>query len=189
MSFSAIRTFVADNFALPLPGLPRRRRRRSTGQNWPRTLTIGTASPGGTYHSYGEGLARILTRDLGLPVSVRATQGPAENIALLGTGEIQIAFVTIGAAQQAWNATGAVWRSARARHAGPLPDVRHGLSLRRSRGVRHPLAGRPFGQADRRRPAPGNRRHVYAIGVQGAEDRSGAHLRRLAGPDAPVRTA
>ena len=79
---------------------------QTPGQDWPKTLTIGTASPGGTYHSYGEGLARILTRDLGLPVSVRATQGPGENIALLGTGEIQIAFVTLGAAQQAWNAPG-----------------------------------------------------------------------------------
>ena len=43
----------------------------ATGQtqtNWPATLTIGTASPGGTYHAYGEGLARLLTRKLGLPV-------------------------------------------------------------------------------------------------------------------------
>src|SRR4051794_18299722 len=74
--------------------------------NWPATLTIGTASPGGTYYSYGEGLAQILTRELARPVSGKATQGPSENIALLETGDIQIAFVTLGAAQQAWNATG-----------------------------------------------------------------------------------
>jgi uncharacterized protein len=104
MRFRAIRTIFLITFAVLLPGLTSAQ--ETPGQDWPRTLTIGTASPGGTYHSYGEGLARILTRDLGLPVSVRATQGPGENITLLGTGEIQIAFVTLGAAQQAWNAPG-----------------------------------------------------------------------------------
>src|SRR5829696_9831657 len=75
--------------------------------HWPSSLTIGTASPGGTYFVYGEGLARILTRELGIPVSARATEGPAQNIALLETGEIQLAFVTLGVALQAWNGTGA----------------------------------------------------------------------------------
>jgi uncharacterized protein len=107
MNLSAIRTLVAASaFAVTLPGLASAQEAPPTGQNWPKTLTIGTASPGGTYHSYGEGLAKILARELGLPVSIRATQGPAENIALLETGEIQIAFVTIGAARQAWNAPG-----------------------------------------------------------------------------------
>ena len=75
--------------------------------NWPATLTIGTASPGGTYVAYGEGLAKILTRELGIPVSARETEGPAQSIALLENGEIQLAFVTLGAALQAWNGTGA----------------------------------------------------------------------------------
>ena len=75
--------------------------------NWPATLTIGTASPGGTYFTYGEGLAKILTRELGIPVAARATEGPVQNIALLEKGEIQLAFVTLGVALQAWNGTGA----------------------------------------------------------------------------------
>jgi len=74
--------------------------------NWPETLTIGTASPGGTYHAYGEGLARLLTRKLDIPVFMRSTEGPTENIKLLEAGEIQLAFVTLGVAQQAWNGTG-----------------------------------------------------------------------------------
>lgn len=73
--------------------------------NWPATLVIGTASPGGTYQVYGQGLARILTRELRLPVAARSTGGPAENIQLLEAGEIQIAFVTMGVALQAWNGT------------------------------------------------------------------------------------
>jgi len=75
--------------------------------HWPDHLTIGTASPGGTYHVYGAGLAQILTRELGLPVAMRPTEGPAENIALLEAGEVQVGFVTVGVALQAWNATGA----------------------------------------------------------------------------------
>ncbi|MGB9217369.1 MAG: hypothetical protein WCC42_19340, partial [Pseudolabrys sp.] len=48
---------------------------RSGEPNWPETLIIGTASPGGTYYHYGEGLARLLTRKLGLPVIARPTEG------------------------------------------------------------------------------------------------------------------
>jgi uncharacterized protein len=81
---------------------------RAAEPNWPDDLTIATASPGGTYYVYGAGLARILTRDLGLPVVMRPTQGPAENIALMEAGEAKLGFVTTGVALQAWNATG-VW--------------------------------------------------------------------------------
>ena len=81
---------------------------RAAEPHWPDHLTIGTASPGGTYYVYGEGLARILTRDLDLPVVMRPTEGPAENIALLEAGEAKLGFVTVGVALQAWNATG-VW--------------------------------------------------------------------------------
>src|SRR6476619_5770790 len=79
---------------------------RSGEPNWPETLTIGTASPGGTYHQYGEGLARLLTRKLGLPVAARETEGPVENLKLIETGEIDLAFVTLGIAQQGWSGAG-----------------------------------------------------------------------------------
>ena len=106
MNLRAIRMIFIASLAAFVPGLASAQEAEIPGQSWPSTLTIGTASPGGTYYSYGEGLAQILTRELGRPVSVKATQGPGENITLLETGEIQIAFVTLGAAQQAWNATG-----------------------------------------------------------------------------------
>jgi uncharacterized protein len=81
---------------------------RSGAPNWPDQLTIGTASPGGTYHVYGEGLAKILTRTLDLPVLRLATEGPVQNIELLEAGEAKLGFVTIGIALQAWNGAG-VW--------------------------------------------------------------------------------
>src|SRR5438067_9078646 len=80
----------------------------SAEPNWPDHLSIGTASPGGTYYVYGEGLAKILTRTLDLPVVRLATEGPAQNIVLLEAGEAKLGFVTIGIALQAWNSTG-VW--------------------------------------------------------------------------------
>jgi uncharacterized protein len=81
---------------------------RSGEPNWPDQLLIGTASPGGTYYVYGDGLAKILTRTLDLPVVRLATEGPTQNIELLEAGEAKLGFVTIGIALQAWNGTG-VW--------------------------------------------------------------------------------
>ena len=51
--------------------------------------------------------SRLLTQELDLPVVMRPTEGPSQNILLLETGEIQIGFVTQGVALQAWNSGGA----------------------------------------------------------------------------------
>ena len=101
MRLPACTAILAVTLAFPSPS-------RAAEPNWPDDLTIATASPGGTYHVYGAGLALILTRDLGLPVVMRPTEGPAENIALMEAGEARLGFVTVGVALQAWNATG-VW--------------------------------------------------------------------------------
>ena len=68
---------------------------------WPNAIVIATASPGGTYHAFGVGLARILTRELGIAVSIRETSGPAENLRLVEEGQAQIGFVTTGAVMEA----------------------------------------------------------------------------------------
>jgi TRAP transporter TAXI family solute receptor len=99
-SFLRIVVVLAAVFVLPQVA-------RTGEAHWPETLTIGTGSPGGTYYEYGEGLAKLLTRKLDVPVAMRATEGPTENIKLLEVGEIQLAFVTLGVAQQAWNGSGA----------------------------------------------------------------------------------
>ena len=74
--------------------------------DWPDAITIATGSPGGTYYAYGEGLARLLTRTLGIRVAALETDGPSENINLIEDGAAQIGFVTMGVAQQAWNGVG-----------------------------------------------------------------------------------
>jgi TRAP transporter TAXI family solute receptor len=79
---------------------------RSAEPNWPDGLILATASPGGTYHAYGAGLARMLTRVLGIPVAMRATEGPNQNLVLIEAGEVQLGFVTMGVALQGWNGVG-----------------------------------------------------------------------------------
>ena len=68
-------------------------------------IVIGTASPGGPYLAYGQGLARILSRVLQQEVTAQATQGPAQNIVLLEKREVMFAFVTMGVGLQAWRGT------------------------------------------------------------------------------------
>ena len=107
--------------------------------NWPDQLAIGTASPGGTYYVYGEGLARLLTRALALPVMRLPTEGPAQNIELLESGEAKLGFVTTGIALQAWNGTG-IWagkRPARSmRVAFPMYDTPFQLIVLQESGLR-----------------------------------------------------
>jgi uncharacterized protein len=107
--------------------------------HWPDHLTIGTASAGGTYYVYGEGLAKILTRALDLPVVMQPTEGPTQNIELLEAGEARLGFVTIGIALQAWNASG-VWsgrKPARAMRAiFPMYDTPFQFMVLQDSGIR-----------------------------------------------------
>jgi len=82
-----------------------------------RTIIIGTASPGGPYLAYGQGVARILSRELKREFAAQATQGPAQNIVLLERQEVTLAFITMGVGLQGWNgsdwAKGTKYRSLR----------------------------------------------------------------------------
>jgi TRAP transporter TAXI family solute receptor len=118
--------------------------------HWPDHLTIASAAPGGTYYVYGEGLAKILTRILDLPVTRLATEGPAQNIELLESGEAKLGFVTMGVAMQAWNATG-IWsgrKPARAMRAiFPMYDTPFQFLVLQDSGVRSlsDMAGKRVG--------------------------------------------
>jgi uncharacterized protein len=122
--------------------------------HWPDHVTIGTASPGGTYYVYGDGLAKILTRALDLPVAMRPTEGPVENIELLEAGEAKLGFVTVGIALQAWNGTG-VWPGrppARAMRAiFPMYDTPFQFMVLQESGIRSlgELAGKRIGAGPR----------------------------------------
>ena len=74
--------------------------------NWPKSLTLGTASPGGVYYIYGDALAKILTEKLGIAVNPLPTQGPVHNVKLVEGGEAQLGLITMGVGLQGWNGTG-----------------------------------------------------------------------------------
>jgi TRAP transporter TAXI family solute receptor len=74
--------------------------------DWPKSLTLGTASPGGVYHVYGEGLVQILTEKLGIAVNQFPTQGPVHNVKLVESGGVQLGLITMGVGLQGWNGTG-----------------------------------------------------------------------------------
>ena len=82
----------------------------TTGQtaspDWPKSLTLGTASPGGVYYPYGEELAKILTEGLGIPVNPLPSQGPVHNVKLVDSGAAQLGMITMGVGLQGWNGTG-----------------------------------------------------------------------------------
>jgi uncharacterized protein len=79
---------------------------RAAGPDWPKSLTLATASPGGVYYVYGEELASILTEKLGITVNPLPTQGPVHNVKLVEGGGAQLGMITMGVGLQGWNGTG-----------------------------------------------------------------------------------
>ena len=78
----------------------------AAGPDWPKSLTLGTASPGGVYYVYGDELAKILTEKLGIAVSPLPTQGPVHNVKLVDGGGAQLGMITMGVGLQGWNGAG-----------------------------------------------------------------------------------
>jgi TRAP transporter TAXI family solute receptor len=74
--------------------------------NWPKSLTLTTASPGGVYYVYGEELARILTQTLGITVNPLPTQGSVQNVKLLENGGAQLGLITMSTGREGWNGVG-----------------------------------------------------------------------------------
>ncbi|WP_225889876.1 TAXI family TRAP transporter solute-binding subunit [Indioceanicola profundi] len=70
-------------------------------ENWPKSFTIGTASQGGTYFQYGSGWADFIAQQLGITGSAEVTGGPAQNMALVHTGQLPFGMVTMGPARDA----------------------------------------------------------------------------------------
>ena len=74
--------------------------------DWPKSLTLATASPGGVYYVYGEELAKILTEKLGIPFNPLPTQGSIQNVKLLDSGGAQLGLITMSTGLEGWSGTG-----------------------------------------------------------------------------------
>ncbi len=70
--------------------------------DWPNSISIATASQGGTYFIYGNGLASFISESLGIGASGEVTGGPVQNVTLVQTGDHDVSMVTMGPAYDAW---------------------------------------------------------------------------------------
>jgi len=75
-----------------------------------KSVTLGTASTGGTYFIYGGVVATLLTNKIpGLTVSTQQTQGPNQNIVLVSDKKVELGMTTMGIAYHAWEGTPDGW--------------------------------------------------------------------------------
>jgi TRAP transporter TAXI family solute receptor len=74
--------------------------------DWPKSLMLGTGSPGGVFYVYGEAVAKILTESLKIDVNPLPGQGSVHNVKLVEGGGAQLGLLTMGVGLQGWNGTG-----------------------------------------------------------------------------------
>ena len=70
---------------------------------WPDSFTVGTASQGGTYFTYGSGWANLVAEQLGISGGGQVTGGPVQNMALVHAGDVEMGMTTLGPAFEAVN--------------------------------------------------------------------------------------
>src|SRR5580704_10166756 len=63
---------------------------------------LSTTGPGGSFYIFGEQLAPILTKKIGIAVNHMQSAGPIQNVQLLDSGGAQIGIITMGIALQGW---------------------------------------------------------------------------------------
>ncbi|MDN3517799.1 TAXI family TRAP transporter solute-binding subunit [Aquisalimonas lutea] len=71
--------------------------------DWPASITVGTASQGGTYYIYGTGWADMVAKELDINAGAEVTGGPVQNATLVETGDHDFGMVTMGPARLAWD--------------------------------------------------------------------------------------
>lgn len=118
-------------------------------RDYPTTVTIGTASQGGTYYIFGGGLANLLEEHLGVTSNVEVTGGPVHNMQLIQSGDQELGMVTTGPAYEGVTGTGE-WTGGE-----KLDDVR----------ITFPMYSTPF--------------HWWALADSGVTDLSGIEGQRV----------
>jgi uncharacterized protein len=122
--------------------------------NWPKSLTLGTASIGGVFAVYGQVWANIAADAIKVPISTRQTDGPNHNVILVHGKQVELGRTTMGIALQAWNGN-APWTQGRKfndiRAIFPMYDTMfHFVALQKS-GIKsvQQLAGKNLGVGPR----------------------------------------
>jgi len=121
-----------------------------------KSVTLGTASTGGTYFVYGGVIASLLTnKNIGFTVSTQQTQGPNQNIVLVSEKKVELGMTTMGIAYHAWEGTPDGWTKGKKyqdiRALFPMYDTPfHFVALAKS-GIKHvaDLKGKTIGVGPR----------------------------------------
>ena len=99
---------------------------------WPKTVSIGTASVGGTFYYVGGAFVKIFEK-MGIKATVEVTGGSVHNPKLIQSKQILFATIAQGSAYEAWTGTG--W--AKQKHdnlravMAIFPSYGHGWALRK----------------------------------------------------------
>ena len=150
---------------------------RAADPDWPKSLTLATASPGGVYYVYGEALAQILTEKLGIPVNPLPTQGSIHNVKLLDSGGAQLGMIDDGDRPAGLERHRRLDRRKQfPEYAGAVSDVRYAFSSRGLAAIRHydPRTARQ--EARWCRTESGHRRHLYSSNIEASRDFSRIQL-------------
>lgn len=97
-----IRTFLIGILALVVGGSMAFAQR----EDWPSSLTVGTASIGGTYFIYGGGWANLIQQQLDVTTSTEVTGGPNQNMILVQNRNVELGMVTLGPAFEGFTGQG-----------------------------------------------------------------------------------
>jgi TRAP-type uncharacterized transport system substrate-binding protein len=109
---------------------------QATNPDWPKSLTLVTSSPGGSFYAYGEAVAKTLTESLKIEINLLPTQGSVHNIKLVESGLAQLGLLTMGVGLQGWNGTGDWTNGQRYRKMRAISDVWSGIPIRYIAAVR-----------------------------------------------------
>lgn len=93
-SFLALGAGAAATAALSAPAIAQQ-------ANWPRSMTLATASPGGAFAVYGQAWAQLISDIVKVPTSTQQTQGPNQNMVLVQSRRAELGMTTMGPAQEA----------------------------------------------------------------------------------------
>lgn len=102
MKFSNLTKLVTASAALVMAGTMASGAIAQDTSDWPDSVTVGTASQGGTYFIYGAGWADLVQEELDIRTSSEATGGPVQNMALVNAGDLEFGMTTMGPGYDAW---------------------------------------------------------------------------------------
>lgn len=78
----------------------------NSADDWPKGVSIGSSTIGGTFHVLMTGWGDILNEELGVQANVEVTGGPVNNVQLVQNKETDFGPVTMGIAVEGYTGTG-----------------------------------------------------------------------------------